>query len=153
MDAVTVAKTMTKEVLIWKIRLIDERATYSILSAIGKLWQDGNYGLFLLVFSFSVLFPWLKLGVVSMAAISRWRGLESRGDGWHERIGALGKWSMIEVFMAALLCVMLKMGDLVRVKIEPGMYFFCASVIVGIATVALMKKNGKASETRFPDAT
>ena len=153
MDAVTVAKTMTKEVLVWKIRLIDERVTYSILSAIGKLWEDGNYGLFLLVFSFSVLFPWVKLGVVSMAAISRWRGLESRGGRWHERIGSLGKWSMLEVFMAALLCVMVKMGDLVRVKIELGIYFFCASVIVGIASVALLQKNWRGSESSFPDET
>lgn len=41
-DAVTVAKTLTKEVLIWKLRVVDERSTYSIISAIFKLWHDGN---------------------------------------------------------------------------------------------------------------
>ena len=57
-------------------------------------------------------------------------------SGHHPRIAAwlgyLGKWSMIEVFMAALLCVVVKMGDLVRVQIEAGLYVFCAAVLTSI---------------------
>lgn len=134
LDAVTVAKTLTKEVLIWKLRVVDERSTYSIITAIFKLWDDGNYGLFTIVFGFSIVFPIAKLLANTVLVLSTFR--PSMDTGHHPRIAAwlgyLGKWSMIEVFMAALLCVVVKMGDLVRVQIEPGLYVFCAAVLTSI---------------------
>ena len=133
-DAVTVAKTLTKEVLIWKIRVVDERSTYSIITAIFKLWDDGNFGLFAIVFGFSIVFPIAKLLANTVLVLSTFR--PSMDTGHHPRIAAwlgyLGKWSMIEVFMAALLCVVVKMGDLVRVQIEAGLYVFCAAVLTSI---------------------
>ncbi len=140
-DAITVAKMMSKDILLWKVRLVDERSTYSILSAVGKLWDDGNYGLFALVFGFSVVFPWMKLAangmLVAMTLTGRRHRHHSRFASW---LSYLGKWSMLEVFMAALLCVVVKMGDLVRVQVEWGIYLFCAAVGLSMVNAALAGK-------------
>ncbi|MEI6394424.1 MAG: paraquat-inducible protein A [Verrucomicrobiota bacterium] len=44
----------------------------------------------------------------------------------------MGKWSMLEVFVAGLLCVLLKLGDVTRFKIENGMYWFFAAVFLSL---------------------
>ena len=59
---------------------------------------------------------------------------------WVRRLGSLGKWSMLEVFMAGLLCALLKAGDTVRLIIEPGLYWFVAAVIVSIVNASLTKR-------------
>lgn len=142
-DAVTVSKTISKEILLWKVRLVDERSTYSILSAIGKLWNDGNYFLFCLVFGFSVVFPWIKLTangiLLSMALTGNRHQHHARFASW---LSYLGKWSMLEVFMAALLCVVVKMGDLVRVQLEWGIYLFCAAVGISVINALIAGRIG-----------
>ena len=144
-DAVTIGITVKKEFLGFAFRLADERATYSILGAIWKLKSDGNVALFVLVVVFSVVFPIAKLvggmWLWSMATFGASSGTgAARLRVWAERLSGLGKWSMLEVFMAALLCALLKAGDMVRVVIQPGMYWFVTAVIVSIVTANLTKR-------------
>jgi len=141
-DAITISKKLTKVILGLEIRMVDERSTYSIITAIYKLWDDGNHGLFAIVFGFSIVFPIGKLLVNSFLVLSTFHPrTETR---YHPKIAAwlgyLGKWSMIEVFMAALLCVFVKLGDLVRVQLEPGLYVFCAAVFASIVCALATKR-------------
>ena len=48
-------------------------------------------------------------------------------------IETLGKWSMLDVFVVALLLVSLKLGALAKVEVHYGLYFFTASVILTMA--------------------
>jgi len=141
-DAVTVGLTVKPTVLGFSLRLSDDRTTYSILDAIWKLKSDGNVGLFLIVFVFSVVFPTTKLA----GNIWIWWQVTQRrrrDDGmvmvkvWAHRLASLGKWSMLEVFMAGFLCSLLKVGDMVRLIIEPGLYWFVAAVVVSILNAVL----------------
>ena len=52
---------------------------------------------------------------------------------------------MLEVFLAALLCVMVKMGDIVRVQLEPGIYLFCGAVVLSIICAALTASMARTS--------
>ena len=61
-DAITVGKTLKKELLGLTIRLVDERQTFSIISAIFKLRSDGNYFLFFVIFLFFGRFPDRQMG-------------------------------------------------------------------------------------------
>lgn len=134
-DAITVGKTLKKEVLGLTIRLVDERQTFSITSAIFKLRSDGNYFLFFVIFLFSIVFPsvkwaanaliWVSL-VRNGRVVSDWLGRTAHWLHW------LGKWSMLEVFVAGLLCVLLKLGTITRFKIESGMYWFFAAVFLSL---------------------
>ena len=144
-NAVTVGVTVKQQFLGRTFRFSDERATYSILDAIWKLRSDGNSGLFVVVLLFSVVFPTVKLAgnvwIWLRASVSH-PGARTRSDlkAWARRLGSLGKWSMLEVFMAGLLCALLKAGDMVRLVIEPGLYWFVAAVLVSIVNAILTKQ-------------
>jgi Paraquat-inducible protein A len=144
-DAVTVGVTVKKEVFGFAIRLSDERATYSVLDAIWKLRTDGNTILFVLIALFSVAFPMAKLAgnIYIWFRIATSRSSEATRQElllWTRRLGDLGKWSMLEVFMAGLLCALLKAGDMVRVVIEPALYWFVAAVLLSIVNATQTKR-------------
>ena len=46
---------------------------------------------------------------------------------------------MLEVFVAGLLCVLLKLGQVTRFKIEVGMYWFFAAVMLSLVSAHLTK--------------
>ncbi|MCB1874615.1 MAG: paraquat-inducible protein A [Chromatiales bacterium] len=100
----------------------------SLLSGLRDLWNAGYPGLFALILGFSVLLPIAKLGVIA--------GIVNSGDGsneahrrWLHRLDRYAKWSMLDVFVVALLVVSVKLGDLARVEIQWGLYAFAGSVI------------------------
>ena len=141
-DAITVGKTLKKELLGITIRLVDERQTFSIISAISKLRSDGDYFLFVVIFLFSIVFPIVKLAGNALIwvsllrngrVVSDWLGRSAHCLHW------LGKWSMLEVFVAGLLCVLLKLGQVARFRIEDGMYWFFAAVFLSLVNALWTK--------------
>lgn len=133
-DAITVSKTLKKEFLGLVLRIVDERQTFSVFSAIWQLRVQGDYLLFTVLLAFSVVFPCVKwLGnLLLWVRLGRPGGLGPRLTVFAHQLHWLGKWSMIEVFVAALLCVLLKLGDVARFRIEPGMYWFFAAVLLSL---------------------
>ncbi len=101
----------------------------SLLSAISQLWQEGEKGLAVLIGSFSLLFPVIKL----LLLFYIWN-LEDARSQRHRRhlkwLNNYSKWSMLDVFVVALLVVTLKLGMLARAQVEFGLYAFAASVIL-----------------------
>ena len=151
-DAITVGKTLKQEVLGFSIRLVDERQTFSIISAIFKLRSDGNYFLFFVIFLFSIVFPIFKWAANAMI----WVSLIRNGQVVSDRLGRsarwlhwLGKWSMLEVFVAGLLCVLLKLGTVTRFKIEDGMYWFFAAVFLSLVNAHWTEKTLRREERKI----
>ena len=147
-DAITVGKTLKKELLGITIRLVDERQTFSILSAVLKLRSDGNHFLFVVIFLFSIVFPIFKLAANALILIAlmrdgrvvdNWMGRTARWLHW------LGKWSMLEVFVAGLLCVLLKLGDVTRFQIEDGIFWFIAAVFLSLVNAYWTEKSVRLS--------
>ncbi len=103
--------------------------TVSLLSAISQLWQGGEKGLAVLIGAFSLVFPVLKLLLLFFI----WNFEDSRGLR-HRRhlkwLNSYSKWSMLDVFVVALLVVTLKLGMLAHARVEFGLYAFAASVIL-----------------------
>jgi paraquat-inducible protein A len=106
----------------------------SILEGAAALWEAGDYFLFTVVFVFSVMFPALKLAV----AVLLWYGADARGPGLHRALTwleALGRWSMLDVFVVALIVVAVQ-GSLVSdVSAHPGLYVFTAAVVLSLLGV------------------
>ena len=151
-DAITVGKTLKKELVGITIRLVDERQTFSIISAIFKLRSDGNYFLFVVIFLFSIVFPIIKWAANALIwvtlirnepVVDNWLGRSARWLHW------LGKWSMLEVFVAGLLCVLLKLGDVTRFKIESGMYWFFAAVFLSLLNAHWTEKTLRQHNRKF----
>ena len=103
--------------------------TVSLLSALQQLAREAEWGLFALVGVFSVVFPVLK----NLLLLLIWNFDPSQGER-HRRhlrwLAAYGKWSMLDVFVVALLVVSVKLGSLAEARVEEGIYAFAASVIL-----------------------
>ena len=103
--------------------------TVSLLSGIQALWQEQERGLAVLLLCFSVVFPALKILLLLMI----WN-LEKSDSPAHQRhlhwLETYSKWSMLDVFVVALVVVSVKLGMMAEARVEPGIYAFAASVII-----------------------
>lgn len=103
--------------------------TVSLLSALQQLAREAEWGLFLLIGAFSVVFPVLK----TLMLLLVWNLDPAHGER-HRRhlawLAAYSKWSMLDVFVVALLVVSVKLGSLAEARVEVGIYAFAASVVL-----------------------
>ena len=105
--------------------------TYSLVGGIGSLLTGGNFLIGVVVLLFSVVFPLWKLGVYWTALARIRRGLPTGAP--VRLVHQLGKWSMLDVFVLAVLVVAVKgLPGGSRVLIEWGAAAFCASVLLSI---------------------
>jgi len=111
-------------------KLIFWEDSYSILQGAASLWENSHYFLAVLIFGFSVVFPNLKLaalGVIWFVPLER----EARKKAlWWTK--ALGKWSMLDVFVVALTIVLSQSEGLLDARPRAGLYVFSAGVLASL---------------------
>lgn len=105
----------------------------TIASGVAALWSGGAWPLALLVFLVSIVVPSLKLMALSLLIVSTNRGWSWRT---HERamlyrlIEFVGRWSMLDVFVVALLVALVQLRGIAAIRAEPGALAFAAVVIL-----------------------
>ncbi len=101
----------------------------SLITAVEQLYQKKEWILFTVIGLFSLCLPFIK--IVSLMAILH---IPHQGNGFLDRllqwIEHWGKWSMLDVFVVALLLVSVKLGALAKVSVHYGVYVFATSVIL-----------------------
>lgn len=106
----------------------------SILTGALRLLESGDYAIFVLIVLFTVVLPVGKLAVAWLAWA--WLSVDDlrvrRLLGWIETIG---RWSMLDVFVAAMLVVVIKLSLISDVEIHAGLYVFIAAVILSMVAV------------------
>ena len=114
--------------------------TYSIIDGVLDFWSDERYGLFVLVFLFSVILPLAKVAV----GIWAWIGAADPGslpDRLLRAAAWVSRWSMLDVCIVALLVVALEGSLLTTADIHAGLVLFAAGVVVStIAAHRLVKR-------------
>jgi len=109
--------------------------TFSIISGITNLWEGKYYILSFIIAFFSVVFPVVKLSTLFVIWFVR---LRERQRKWLlYGLGLLGKWSMLDVFVTAILIVSVKLGALASAKAEKGIYYFAVSIILAMLATNL----------------
>jgi paraquat-inducible protein A len=106
----------------------------SILTGMLRLLDSGDHALFAIILLFTVALPVAKLAV-AWFAWSRLRVDDPRVRrllGWIE---AVGRWSMLDVFVAAMVVVVIKLSLVSDVEIHAGLYVFIAAVILSMLAV------------------
>lgn len=102
---------------------------YSLLGAVMVLWQAGEHVLAVIIGVFSVVFPATKLILMATDTLIR-----LRGGGPLHRIAAamasLGRWSMLDVFVLALLIVAIRGSGVGDAATLPGIYLFAMSILL-----------------------
>ena len=103
----------------------------TILTGIVELWHSGSWPLALIVFLASVLIPLLKLGVLGYLVMSvklRLKHEAAARTRLYRLIEAVGRWSMLDVFVVGLLAALVQLGPAAEVQAGPGVVAFGAVV-------------------------
>jgi len=119
--------TLTKFVLVAN--------TFSILSGAVELLKEGRVFLFLVITGFSIVLPILKLGVL-YRLVSNGESMQKNTKKLLHWMHLYGKWSMLDVFVVAVLVVSVKLGAIADVEIRFGLYAFAASVLLTMLITA-----------------
>ncbi len=109
--------------------------TVSLASSLRQLADEGYWLLLVLVFCFSILLPLFKLVLLFVLVNARLldTGRHMRYVRWMARIG---KWSMLDVFVVAVLVVTVKLGVIAAVTVHAGLYAFAGSVFLTMGLTA-----------------
>lgn len=111
---------------------------HSIISAIWALYRDNELFLAALIFLFSIIFPALKLFYLIVVTTLATRRPLAR-DRIFSRLEWLGKWSMMDVLVLALIIFYVNASAVANANALPGIYYFTAAVFLTMFAYALVK--------------
>ena len=117
------------------VRKLWNSNTYSVITGVQNLWDEKYFVLAVIVFVFSIIFPIAKLFALSAVWFVRLQEEQLKRLIFYMEI--FGKWSMLDVFVTAIIIVWVKLGALASAKAENGIYFFGASVLLTMIVSSL----------------
>jgi paraquat-inducible protein A len=126
------------------------RNSYSVWAGVVDLWEQQETGLSLLVFFFSIIFPFAKLLALTTLWLLKLR--EPQRQGVLHWLGVLGKWSMLDVFIVAILIMLVRLGPLVNVEPRTGVYVFAAAIAASMLTTMYVDHLARRSHRPRPSA-
>ena len=118
---------------IMKVTSLGNAQADTILSGVIYLLVHGMWPLALVVFIASVFVPLAKLLIlvyllISVQRRSQWRPVDRTR--LYRLTEAIGRWSMLDVFVVTILVALVHLGALASIKAGPGAVFFAAVVVV-----------------------
>lgn len=106
----------------------------SILDAMAQLVDAREFALFAIVALFTIVFPVAKFALAAHLWARAAPG-DERGADRAAWLDALGRWSMLDVFLAALLVVSIKASGFSAVAVHAGVYLFAGGVMLSMLLV------------------
>lgn len=111
----------------------------TILSGIGYLWERDEPALAMIVFTASILVPLLKIFAMGLLIVTT-----GRHSSWAPRgrtklyrvLETIGHWSMLDVFVVALLTAVVQLGRFAKVAPGPAVLPFAGVVILTMLSSA-----------------
>lgn len=105
----------------------------TILSGVMYLVHHGQWPLALIIFIASVFVPMLKLLMlmfllISVQRRSKWRPVDRTRI--YRITELVGRWSMVDIYVVAILVALVKLGNLATIEAGAGALFFGAVVVV-----------------------
>jgi len=105
----------------------------TILSGVAELWRAGSPGLAVIVFTASIVVPMLKFIIMGflLVSVQRSSGFVSRQRAKLYRfVELIGYWSMLDVFVVAILSALVHFKILSYVEPLPGVVYFGMVVVL-----------------------
>ncbi|KAF1371225.1 MAG: membrane integrity-associated transporter subunit PqiA [Yokenella regensburgei] len=113
--------------------LLGDKMPSTIMAGVVLIWSEGSYPVAAVIFIASIMVPTLK-----MIAIT-WLCWDAKGHGKrdcermhliYEVVEFVGRWSMIDVFVIAVLSALVRMGGLMNIYPDIGALMFALVVIM-----------------------
>jgi paraquat-inducible protein A len=107
----------------------------TIFSGSVELWRQGLWAIALIVFTASIVIPVLKLlglGWLLLRARRGPRGDSRRLTRIYAAVDFIGRWSMLDVFLAAFLTGLVQFGEFSTVTPRGGIVAFAAAVVLTV---------------------
>jgi len=112
----------------------------TVLGGVEELYHSGLWPMAAVVFLASIVVPFLKLASLSWILLMHGSPLAQRQRGTLRRIvHSIGSWSMVDVFLLAILAAVGQLGALAGVKAEPGGLFFAAVLVCSLLAAEFYK--------------
>ncbi len=105
----------------------------TIMSGVVYFWSSGSYDLAIIIFTASVFVPLVKLLALTFLLASvqwRWRWEPMQRLKLYRMVEFIGKWSMLDVFVVALLATLVEFSTLAAISAGPGIIAFGAVVVL-----------------------
>jgi paraquat-inducible protein A len=117
---------------------------HSMISIVAALYNAQEIFLAGVICLFSVIFPFAKL--IYLLALYSARQLNSHSQTrFLRRIAWLGKWSMLDVLVLALVIFYAKSTNLADAMSMPGIYMFAAAVMLTMAAYSIVEHEAEIS--------
>ncbi len=104
----------------------------TILDGIRQFFQDGSYFIAIIILTASILIPLFKiigLSIVLLTVNRRRRRFLRQKTIMFRFIEFIGRWSMLDIFVIALLGFFINFGFLTSIETAPAATYFCLVVI------------------------
>jgi len=108
--------------------------TFSLLAGSIYLLREGELFLFLILFTFSIAVPLYKIAL-SFLLVSNRITETARKIKIINRLAVIGKWSMADVFVIAVLAATVKLGMIASIEVHAGLFVFGSGVITSMMLV------------------
>ncbi len=114
----------------------------SILGALHKLWSQGQTVIAAIIVLFTVLVPLLKTGLMATLLSLPHKAGHPRLRKAHQALLHLGKWSMLDVFLVAIVVAWFSLRDKgsTDAQIQAGLYFFLVYVLLSMLIAAVLTR-------------
>ncbi len=114
---------------------LGNKITSTIMAGVVLLWGEGSYPVALVIFIASVMVPSLKMLAIGWLCwdAKKTNGKPRDGERMHtiyEVVEFVGRWSMIDVFVIAVLSALVRMGQLMNIYPAVGAVLFALVVIL-----------------------
>jgi len=105
----------------------------TIFSGVVYLWTSGSWPLALILFTASIAVPFGKLAALTFLLVS-----VQQGSAWARRertrlyrvLEFVGRWSMIDIYVAAMLTALVQFGSLMNIQAGSGAIAFGTVVVL-----------------------
>jgi len=104
----------------------------TIVGGAVELAEHGNLAIAAIILIASVLIPMGKFGAIAFLALTANRQVRATGHQrtlMYELVEYIGRWSMIDVFVVAVLSALVQLSSLAAINPGVASFFFAASVI------------------------
>ncbi len=107
----------------------------TIMSGVIYFFATGMWPIALVIFVASVAVPLIKLTILTFLVISvqmksDWRPLDRTK--LYRITEAVGRWSMVDIYVVTILVALVKMGNLANIEAGPAAVYFGAVVVITI---------------------